>query len=92
MDTNNPNMMMQTPPRRSPLGPVIGIIIILVIIIVGSLYFWGQRIDKTMNEYQETTTPTPTETVNTSDEIGDIEADLNATTFTDVDAGVEELQ
>ena len=31
-------------------GPVIGIIIILAVIVLGGLYFWGQRTNETAQE------------------------------------------
>ena len=46
MEPQNTNVMMNQP-TRSPIGPVIGLIVILAIIIVGGLYFWGERVNET---------------------------------------------
>lgn len=57
-------------------GPIIGTIIILVVIILGGLYFWGQR-DDTADATD--TTVESIEMQSESDEVSDIEADLEAT-------------
>jgi len=41
-----------TPQKDSGVGPIIGSIIIIILIILGGLYFWGYEINK-----QKTTTP-----------------------------------
>jgi len=33
-------------PHKKSVGPLIGIIIILVLLIVGAFYFWGARLNK----------------------------------------------
>jgi HAMP domain-containing protein len=63
-------------------GPIIGIIIILAIIILGGLYFWGQRgaeapLDETLEAIG---------TQNAGDDTASIEADLNATDVENLDA------
>lgn len=35
-----------TPQKDSGIGPIIGSIIIIILIILGGLYFWGYVIDK----------------------------------------------
>ncbi len=89
-------------PKKTQLGPVIGLIIILAIIVVGTLYFWGQRVENTqvpqdtvMQTDQTGQTDTQTEQLQTqssSDDITSIEADLNATDFGNIDSGSEQLQ
>lgn len=98
-----PSPMMESP-KKTQIGPVIGLIIILAIIVVGTLYFWGQRVEKTQNTgtqntQTEQTTPaevdTQTEqlqTQSTSDDIYSIEADLEATDLGDIDSGSELLE
>ncbi len=90
--------------KKTPLGPVIGLVVIIAIIVVGSLYFWGQRTEKSMmnvpvdttsqtNGTQETSTDAQTQQLQTqssSDSIDSIEADLNATDLGSIDAGVSE--
>ena len=105
--------MMVTAPHKSPLGPVIGVIIILALILIGGFYFWGEQQAKNaplvepapQNEaVMPSNGQTPAETVeedatmmqlqvqSQSDDLSSIEADLNATDFTSLDAGVEEIQ
>ena len=61
--------------QGSSSGPVVGVIIILVIVILAGLYFWGQRGIENMDE---TNTEAIT-TENTSDDTDSIENDLNNT-------------
>ncbi|OHA89620.1 MAG: hypothetical protein A3C70_02595 [Candidatus Zambryskibacteria bacterium RIFCSPHIGHO2_02_FULL_43_14] len=64
----------------SSIGPIIGIIVILAIIILGGLYFWNQRADVTDQTVESINTQ------NVSDEAAAIEADLNATDIENLDA------
>lgn len=75
---NNPNM-----PRESSgsAGPVIGIVVILVIVILGALYFWNQS--RTNDAALESI-----QTQNESDEANSIEADLDATNVDNLDAEI----
>lgn len=61
------------------LGAIIGMIIILAVIVLGGLYFWGQRSSMTPSDTSTGVNSTQSE----SDEIESIEADLNAM---DIDA------
>lgn len=94
MQGNVPNMTPE--PKKTSVGPVIGIIIIIVILVLGGLYFWGQNLSNNA-DYEfpeiETTTQQTTlsndsdpqvqslESQSSSDELSDIEADLEATNF-----------
>jgi len=79
-------------PHNKSTGPIVGIIVIVVVLIFGGLYFWGQQIIK------EGASPTSEEILNapdvklnsletqdTSDEINAIEKDLNATNLENLD-------
>ena len=48
--------------RHSSVGPLIGIIIILIVLLVGALYMWGQQLDKIKKaeELQKNTATTTT--------------------------------
>lgn len=66
-------------------GPIIGLVIIIIIIALGSVYFLGQRDNKEADK----ATAEQIEKINSqssSDEIAEIEADLNATSFEGIDA------
>jgi uncharacterized protein HemX len=68
-------------------GPVIGIIIILAVIVLGGLYFWGQRTNETAQE-EDNLAAELDEIGNqsSSDEVTAIEADLQSTDIESLDA------
>jgi hypothetical protein len=109
MDTNNTNIggdseninnlvpnapkMNTSNEKESSAGPIAGSIIVIVIIILGGLYFLNQRTsdvddsgptgDQIRLEGDEATLDLATQ--NESDEVDDIEADLDATSLEDLD-------
>jgi len=85
-EQNNVNMGKE---GGGSAGLIIGVIVILAIIILGGLYFWGQREgnDTTIND--ATITDEALESINTQSELDDtasIEADLDATDIENLDA------
>lgn len=57
--------MMGAPKKGSSLGPIVGLIVILAIIIMGSLYFWTQKSEKvTPSTLATDTSATETSTEN----------------------------
>ncbi|OHA88065.1 MAG: hypothetical protein A2653_02570 [Candidatus Zambryskibacteria bacterium RIFCSPHIGHO2_01_FULL_43_25] len=91
----NPNNPMEggVGPQRSSAGPIIGIIIIIVVLVLGGLYFWGQKLSQE-SLLEDSSMTTETEAMiesrsaaatrqlrvqSASDDISYIEADLNAT-------------
>lgn len=107
MEPNTPNETRYNAPiqsmvdgarRDSTAGPLIGSIIIIMIILVGGLYFWGSMIIERKAEIemqqtlQDQTSDAETAAItsqSTSDESASIEADLNATDIDAVDADIE---
>lgn len=93
-DTQTPSAPMSPEPKKGgSLGGIIAILVILVLIVVGALYFWGERVSQS---------PSPTDTqVETLQEQGDstdpndIEADLDAQSpdefEAELDAAMNEL-
>lgn len=94
MDPQNQTPIMTpglTPHEEKSIGPAIGIIIIIVVIVLGGLYFWGQRLEMrspatTENPPVENTqvSNSPAElqeiqSQSSADDTAAIEADLNAT-------------
>lgn len=75
-------------PEKKSAGPVFGIIIIVVLLILAGFYFWG-TLDDSMSPAEiaaeADTALESLETQSTSDEISDIEADLDATSLDDLD-------
>lgn len=80
--------------NKSSIGSIIGTIIIITIIILGGLYFWGKRIEESrykqkiiqegQMEYTNNTSVkvdevTSIKNTGSSDDISSIEADLNNT-------------
>ena len=84
MDQNN-NMNIPARENRSS-GALIAAIVILVII-VGALYFWGHRAGIGGDDALEAIT-----TQDSSDEAAAIEADLNSTDVNNVDSGLDESE
>ena len=77
--------------NKSGIGSIIATIIIIALIILGGLYFWGKHIEEsklkqnlvsgtsTTVEPQIQNEATVIESVSTGDDLGSIEADLKAT-------------
>ena len=64
-------------------GPIIGVVVILVLILLGGLYFWNQRADTEMSTDRTVESIT---IQNSSDDTASIEADLDATDVENVDS------
>jgi hypothetical protein len=88
------------------LGPAIGVIVIIALIVLGGLYFWGQRIDRKSPAPMETgatqdmpaareETPgadlTTLETQGTGDDITSISADIEATNLSELGTEVNAM-
>ena len=82
-----PEMSVGEPEKKSA-GPVFGIVIIVVLLILAGFYFWGTLNDSMSPAEiaaEADTALESLETQSTSDEISDIEADLDATSLDDLD-------
>jgi len=79
MDEQQNNVNVGVEEGGGSSGPIIGAIVILAIIILGGLYFWGQRAsnDAVIDEINRQSD---------SDEAAAIEADLDATDIENLDA------
>lgn len=71
---------------KSSAGPVVGAIIVIIILVLGGLYFWGAQLNnKTVDELpfiqgdEQSSMNTWLPSDNSSDEAAAIEADLQAT-------------
>lgn len=70
---------MPEPREKGGVGALIGSIIIILILVLGALYFWGKEVnEKQKNLNQENAT--------SSDNVSGIEDDLNAEDFSNIDA------
>lgn len=95
--------MPQGGEKSSGMGPLIGSIIILIILIAGGFYLWNKEVaeDEMMMEdgtmmvedmmMEEDAQTEALESQSTSDETGAIEADLEATNMNELDAELETL-
>lgn len=96
MDTLNQNMgsMGVLPPEKKSHGALIAVIVILFLIIVGGLYFLGQKMNRDYTIPMDESDAV-TESMNiqsNSDEVSSIEADLNATNIDDIDQGAAVIE
>jgi len=94
----------QAPQEERSIGALIGSIIVVAIIVIGGIYFWMTRQD----EYEmplpgQISTNPPTIPIDqietaallnqgTSNEVSDIEKDLNASNFDNIDAGMKDIE
>lgn len=88
MDEQN-NVNMGDAQSKGSTGPVIGIIVILVIIILGGLYFWNQHSGDI--DIDENMTSEVIDSINTQseeDSTSSIETDLNNTDIENLDAEI----
>lgn len=73
----NPNPMTSPAHEHKPIGPIIGALIIVLVLIIGALYIWGQKLNL---DEQKKAPETTEQTATTSDEsasvIQSIEASL----------------
>ena len=102
-DLNTPQSDAVQEVQKKSIGPIIGIAIIVVIIIFGGLYYWGAQISRQeVKEGQENLTAEQIENQadpttqqlqiqSTSDEIADIEADLDTTDLENLDQELENI-
>ena len=100
----NPSMPPHTeftaPPKKSGgMGPILGILIIILLLIVGALYLWGEKLSQEDGATQTQTENTGYEDAATaalsqqgsSDDLSSIRADLESTNTTNLDAGSSDI-
>jgi hypothetical protein len=93
MDTFNSNQMpsMASLPEKKSHGALFAVVIILLLIVIGGLYFLGQRMK---GEYYNESEAGSDDDISASlrqqsnsDDIDSIEADLNASSYDNLDQG-----
>ncbi|MDP2705154.1 MAG: hypothetical protein Q8O71_01995 [bacterium] len=88
---------MQNPlpnkPVASSVGPLVGIIIVVIIIVLGGMYFWGQRVDRSgIDPMLENDAMTQSlENQSSSDDLTAIEADIDNTDLENLDAELNQI-
>ncbi len=85
------------PQNKSSIGSIIGTIIIIAVIILGGLYFWGKRIEEAKlkqelisdsmesAQNQEVDPDANINKTGSADDLNSIEADLNSTKLDNLD-------
>jgi len=99
MNSNNNYQPQEPRPEqngeRKQMGPMLGIVIILIIIVFGGLYFWGARLNDAKNDIDQIplilgddgSSITPSQTASDSPE--NIESDFDTTDIDALEAGIE---
>ncbi len=70
-----------------PMGPIIGSVIVVLLIVLGGLYFWGERLNKE-GASGAAAPDVAVETLRsqgTSDDVASLEADAAASDFSGID-------
>jgi hypothetical protein len=97
MDNLNQNMPGVAGEAKKSYGALIAVILILVLMVIGGLYFLGQRMSREDYTVPANTTggDAVTKSMNeqsNSDDVSSIEADLNATNIDDTDQGAAAIE
>jgi hypothetical protein len=82
--------------EENAFGPLIGVAIIIIVLIAGGIYFWSTTIDQEESPTVQSTIEadkivSQLNSQGTSDEIADIEADLNITDLDNLDSELDDL-
>jgi flagellar basal body-associated protein FliL len=65
-------------PEKNSTGALIGSIIVIIVLVLGAIYFWGGKLNSTRDN-------APANVAETQNEVSDLEADLNDIPEIDVD-------
>ncbi|MFA7193710.1 MAG: hypothetical protein WC087_02240 [Candidatus Paceibacterota bacterium] len=91
MENETQNFETKNTKSGDKVGPLVGSVIIILIIILGAFYLFS-TIKEKVNVEVENPETTQTETVNESDEITDIEAELNSTEVEDMEEELKSIE
>ncbi len=93
------NMGAPMPEEKKPVGSIISIIIIVLVLVLGAYYFLrqvpveeGLEALLTPAEVQNDTAISALSTQGASTELADIQKDLDATDFSNLDAGLSDIE
>ena len=93
-----PNVTKEEASPEKSSGPLVGIIIVVVLLIIGGYYYWTTQVDRGDTQTQESAISPETasiieslQTQGTTDEISDIEDDLNSTDLENLDAELDDI-
>lgn len=89
----------QTPSDKKTIGPLVGVVIIILVLVLGGLYYWGQKInteDQTVSPETITGADDPLlaelNQQSDADTTAAIETDLNATDLSNIDTELENIE
>ncbi len=96
------NMMPGMPEEKGHFGAWAGIVIIIAVLVLGGLYFWGKELNNDQAPAESQTQPLISETAvdkatadlevqGNSDALSDIEADLVNTDLENLDADLQSI-
>jgi uncharacterized protein HemX len=97
-ENSEPEVRPNLQPKEGGAGPIIGSIVIIVLIVLGGIYYWNTLSeDRGANQdgaqtQEEMDAQTSTSTLSESDEITDIETDLNTTEIDGLDQELEDIE
>lgn len=82
---------MDTESKAGSVGPIVASVIVLAAIILGAIYFWGQRSNNYADDAAVTAQNDTIDIQSSSDDTNSIEADLNNTDTTNIGAELESM-
>lgn len=90
------NVIPPQMPEKTSMSGIVGTIIIIALIILGGLYFWGKRINTQKEatalinqEMQASQEASVIQSVSSNDDTASLEAELNATQTTNLGAELQ---
>ncbi len=94
-----PNTLQGDSPEQGSTGPIVGIAIIVILLIVGGIYFWNtvtnkdnsDQLSAIQSEVETNAIVNQLESQGTSDEVTAIEEDLGLTDFENLDSELNNL-
>lgn len=86
-----PNMI----PDKETKGPMVGIIVIIILLVIGGIYLWQSRTAPEVINITSTSTDPTTQELgiqSTSVELEDIEADVESTNLDNLDSELDSIE
>jgi hypothetical protein len=89
-EINNSEINNQfNPQKESTVGPVIGSIIIILMIILGGFYFWGSILENTTDKKVQ---PESVTEQSIDAEVSEIESEIDNLDFNQIDSELEQIE
>ncbi len=95
MEELNNNPLTVTEDRSS--GPIVGVVVIILVLVVGALYFWGAELNKEQSQSAEKIVNGADPVTNSlrsqsqSDSVDSIQADLNNTDLDSLNSDIKNI-